>query len=133
MVKHFHHILNQKLGKVVGEYQHKWDVHVHADIAAYRALEHTATSYSPNFMFGHDVLAGINVRIERSKNEASQIVHIDKLKLCRRRTLTSWLIKLQPEKPEIPSPEILLKEFDDTLPETEPIKGLGDPKPNQIV
>ena len=50
MVKWYHRTLNQMLGKVVGETQREWDLHVPAAAAAYRAPEHVVTGFTPNFM-----------------------------------------------------------------------------------
>ena len=40
MFARYHHTLNQMLGKVVGETQRDWDMHVPASAAAYREFEH---------------------------------------------------------------------------------------------
>ena len=50
MVEWYHRTLNQMLGKVVGETQRDWDLHVPAAAAACRASEHVVTGFTPNFM-----------------------------------------------------------------------------------
>ena len=50
MIERYHRTLNQMLGKLVGETQRDWDLHVPAAAAAYRASEHAVTGFTPYFM-----------------------------------------------------------------------------------
>ena len=49
MVGRYHRTLNQMLGKVVGETQRDWDLHVPAAAAAYRASEHVVAGVHTEF------------------------------------------------------------------------------------
>ena len=62
MVEWYHRTLSQMLGKVVGETQRDWDLHVPAAAAAYRASEHVETGFAPNFMMlGREVRAPVDI------------------------------------------------------------------------
>ena len=39
-----------------------------------------------------DVISATNVKIQKSRNSPSQVVHVDKLKVCRGETPTFWLL-----------------------------------------
>ena len=39
-----------------------------------------------------DIISATNVKIQKSRNSPSQVVHMDKLKVCRGETPTSWLL-----------------------------------------
>jgi len=49
-VERFHCTLNSILGKTVAEHQRDWDSRLVFAMSAYRATQHTATGYSPNFL-----------------------------------------------------------------------------------
>ena len=50
-VERFRRTMNSMLAKTVAEYQKKnWDVHLSFAMAAYQAIRHDATGYSPNFL-----------------------------------------------------------------------------------
>ena len=82
-----------------------------------------------------DVLTGTNMKIQRSNNEAPQIVQVDKLKWCQGRTPTSSLIDPQSKEPEIPSQDFLIDEVRDSpseieLMNAEDVSQDPQPKPN---
>ena len=58
------------LGKVVGETQRNWDLHVPAAAAAYRASEHVVTGFMPNFMMiCRDIRAPMDIAFEAPAGE----------------------------------------------------------------
>ena len=58
------------LGKVVGETQRDWNLHVPAAAAAYRASEHVVKGFTPNFMtLGRDVRAPADIVLGASAGE----------------------------------------------------------------
>ena len=62
VVERLHRTLNAMLGRVVSESQKDWDERVPVVMAAYRAIRHEATGYSPHFlMFGREVGAPIDI------------------------------------------------------------------------
>ena len=65
MVERYHRTLSQMLGKVVGDTQRDWDLHVPAAAAAYGASVHVATGFTPNFMMlGREVRAPVDIVLE---------------------------------------------------------------------
>ena len=38
-----------------------------------------------------DIVSNTNFKIQKSRNSQSQVVHVDKLKICRGQTPSSWL------------------------------------------
>ena len=49
-VERFHRTMNSILGKTVSDHQKDWDTRLPFAMAAYRATQHDATGYSPNFL-----------------------------------------------------------------------------------
>jgi len=61
-VERFHRTLNSMLAKVVSDNQRDWDTYLPSVMAAYRASNHEATGFSPNFlMYGRENRAPIDL------------------------------------------------------------------------
>ena len=81
MLERFHRTLNSMLGKVVKESQRDWDAWLPQVMSAYRASQHSATGYSPNFLiFGRenympvDLVMGDLRAVENSTISANEFV-----------------------------------------------------------
>ena len=81
MLERFHRTLNTMLAKVVGESQKDWDLWILQVVSAYRASQHTATGFSPNFLvFGRenrmpiDIVAGDVLGLGDSTFSANEFV-----------------------------------------------------------
>jgi hypothetical protein len=61
-VERFHRTLNSMLAKVVEVNQRDWSARLPQVMAAYRASQHEATGYSPNFlMYGRELRAPVDI------------------------------------------------------------------------
>ena len=76
----FHRSLHSMIGKVVSKNQREWDLHIPFILAAYRALVHESTGYSPNYlMFGRETRALLELVVEFPEREEEALLTTDEV------------------------------------------------------